>query len=116
MPNYGRRNDGTKKGSGFFGELKRPDGGFSTEISIGVDFDGKEREIPSLVPTLTRKEISHLLSGGRPTEEIVRKAVDHARLRIGQGKDVFAGRGDSVVSLPEDREEQDEFSRAFNED
>lgn len=88
--NYGVRADGTPKGSGFLGELKRPDGGVSTELSIGVEFDGKEREIPALVPTLTKGEIDHLLSGGEPTEAIVDKAVAHAKGRLKAGKSVFA--------------------------
>jgi len=86
---YGIRSDGTPKGRGFLGELKRPDGKFSTEISIGVNFDGKEREIPSLVPTLDKSEIKHLLSGKKPTDQIVKKAVDHARSRIGENLSPF---------------------------
>jgi hypothetical protein len=86
---YGLRNDGTKKGSGWLGELKRPDGGVSTELSIGVNFDGKEREIPALVPALTKEEIKHLLGGGEPTKAIIDKAVDHARGRINDGKSPF---------------------------
>ncbi len=83
------RADGTKKGPGFLGELKRPDGKVSTEISIGVELDGKETEIPTLVPTLTKDEIKHLLSGKKPTEAIVKKAVKHARERIALGKSPF---------------------------
>ena len=87
---YELRKDGTKKGLGYFGELKRPDGRVSTELSIGVNIDGKEIEIPSLVPTLSKQEIDHLLGGGNPTKEIVGKAVEHARKRISQGKGPFA--------------------------
>ena len=36
-PDYGNRADGTKKGSGFFGELKTPDGRAMTELSVGVN-------------------------------------------------------------------------------
>ena len=90
---YGNRADGTKKGSGYFGELKRPNGGISTELSIGVGFDGKETQIPLLVPTLTQQEISYLLSGNQPTDEIVQKAIEHAKMRMSQGKSPFAGEG-----------------------
>lgn len=79
---YGLRLDGTQKGSGFLGELKRPDGKVSTELSIGVHFDGEERLIPSLVPTLTKGEIKYLLGGGKATRPIVDKAVTHARERL----------------------------------
>jgi len=87
---YGLRKDGTPKGKGFLGELKRPDGKVSTELSIGVDFDGKETEIPSLVPTLTQEEVDYLLEGNEPTPEIVQKAVDHAKGRMSEGKSPFA--------------------------
>ncbi len=87
--NFGLREDGTQKGNGFLGVLKRPDGKVSTELSIGVEFDGKERLIPSLVPTLTEKEIKYLLSGGKPTKAIIQKAVRHARKRMAEGKSPF---------------------------
>ena len=85
-----KRADGTEKGPGFLGTLQRPDGRVSTELSIGVEFDGKETEIPSLVPTLTQDETDHLLGGGDPTDAIVDKAVSHAKKRIKQGKSPFA--------------------------
>ena len=91
---YGQRADGTHKGPGFMGELKRPDGNISTELSIGVEFDGKQHEIPMLVPTLTKKEIDHLLEDGEPTEAIVDKAVAHARKRMKEGKSPFYGAED----------------------
>ena len=87
---YGKRPDGTPKGRGFLGELKRPDGKVSTEISVGVNIGGKEMDIPTLVPTLTKAEVSSLLKGDRPSDAIVQKAVDHAKQRIAQGKSVFA--------------------------
>lgn len=87
---YGNRADGTPKGRGFLGELKRPDGNVSTEISVGVQINGKETDIPTLVPTLTKDEIQSLLNGDKPSDAIVQKAVDHAKMRISQGKSVFA--------------------------
>lgn len=83
-----------KKGLGYLGTLKRPGGGVSTEISIGVNIDGKETEIPSLVPTLTKQEINYLLGGGKPTKDIVSKAVAHARTRMASGKSPFAQQGE----------------------
>jgi len=79
-----------EKGPGFLGELKTPSGKFSTEISIGVKIDGKETEIPTLVPTLTKEEVDYLIKGGEPTEKIVNKAVEHAKKRISEGKSPFA--------------------------
>ena len=92
----GFRADSTKKGLGYFGELKRPDGQVSTEISIGVEIDGKEIEIPTLVPTLTQDEINYLLKGGEPTDDIVDKAVKHAKERIKYGKSPFAQKGEQI--------------------
>lgn len=87
--NWGNREDGTPKGPGFLGTLQRPDGGVSTELSIDVEFDGKKHLIPSLVPGLDKGEVDHLLKGGRPTKEIVDKAVDHARRRKAVGRSPF---------------------------
>jgi len=92
------RADGTKKGQGFLGELKRSDGRISTEISIGVEIDGKETEIPSLVPGLEKKEIDYLLNTNLSPEmwqtptgkSIMTKAIAHAKKRIAEGKSVFA--------------------------
>jgi len=84
------RQDGTAKANGFLGVLGRPDGNVSTEISVGVNFDGQEREIPLLVPTLTQQEINLLLSGQKETREILKKAVEHAQMRLSQGKSPFA--------------------------
>jgi len=95
---YGDRADGTQKGRGYFGELERPDGNISTELSIGVSFDGQETEIPLLVPTLSSEEVEYLLSGKEATKEIVKKAVDHAKLRMRDGKSPFAD--DDSASKP----------------
>ncbi len=91
---YGTRPDGTFKGPGFLGELKRPDGGISTELSIGVNIDGKEIDIPLLVPTLTKEEIEHLLEGKELTDAIVDKAVKHAVKRRKEGRSPFYGEED----------------------
>lgn len=88
--NFGKREDGSDKGNGFLGVLQRPDGGVSTELSIGVNIDGKDMDIPMLVPSLTKKETDHLLNDGEPTDAIVNKAVAHAKQRLKQGKSVFA--------------------------
>ena len=93
---FGLRADKTKKGLGFFGTLQRPAGGVSTELSIGVDFNGKQTEIPSLVPTLDKTEIDFLLGGGKPTSIIVQKAIEHAKERIRLGLSPFAQAGEQL--------------------
>lgn len=91
------RTDGTPKGPGFLGSLPRPDGSISTEISIGVNLDGKETLIPSLVPTLTPEEISYLQNGGDPRSDrqIVDKAVTFAKQRIANGRSPFFQEGEN---------------------
>jgi hypothetical protein len=94
---YGDRPDGTKKGRGFLGEMQRLDGGVSTEISAGFEIDGKEVDIPLMVPSLTKKEIDYLLNADTQGEEffknmpesIADKAIDHAKKRMKEGKSVF---------------------------
>lgn len=94
---YGQRGDGSFKGPGFMGELARPDGGISTELSITVNLGGKEVDIPTLVPSLTKDEVDTMLKL-KPEERIpkgiVDKAVAHAKKRIDDGKSPFFGAGD----------------------
>lgn len=87
---YGKRIDGTLKGPGYFGELDMGNGKIITELSMGVLFDGKETEIPTIVPTLTDKELRYLMSGGRPTPAIRTKAIQHAKKRLQLGLSPFA--------------------------
>ena len=95
-PDYGRRYDNSApKGLGFFGLLNHPNQApyqqsVSTELSVGVPLAGKEREIPSLVPTLVPQEIDWLLNGGEMTGEILNKAYAHALMRYKQGLSPFA--------------------------
>jgi len=93
------RPDGTKKGKGFLGELPMQDGSGkkATELSIGIEIDGKETLIPTIVPTLTDEERQFLLKGGNVLDKknpmanaIVDKAVAHAKERISTGKTPFA--------------------------
>jgi hypothetical protein len=90
---FGLREDGTPKSTGFLGVLKNVDGKDMTELSMGVEIDGKEVLIPSIVPTLTKEEINYLVHGGSPLqrESIQKKAVEHARKRIKYGQSPFAG-------------------------
>ena len=99
------RADGTPKGNGFLGVLKRPDGKVSSEISIGVLIDGKETEVPTLVPTLTSVERNWLLTHdiSDPSKipmPIQQKAIDFAKTRIAAGKSPFAGPDDVPAPTP----------------
>jgi hypothetical protein len=88
---YGDRKDGTKKGRGYFGEIKGPDGTFSTELSTTVDFGNGDEDIPLLVPVLTKAEIDHIIAGNKPTEETVEKAINFALARKKAGQSPYAG-------------------------
>lgn len=104
-PYYGQRTDGTLKGSGYFGPLKMADGNTATEISVGVEYDGKEVEIPTLVPTLSAKEKKWLLDGNDPRtntetgKKIMEKAIEHANKRISEGKSPFANEGQPKLEI-----------------
>lgn len=92
--NRPRRADGSVKGRGFLGPLQRLDGGVSSELSIGVEFDGEEVDIPLLVPTLSKDEVQFLINmapEAQPPESIVRKAVAFARTRRMSGQPYFKG-------------------------
>jgi len=87
---YGNRPDGTAKGEGWLGPIKTTDGRVMTELTIGVNIDGKETDIPTLVPTLTKDEIALLASGKPATDAIVQKAINHAVSRISKGLSPYA--------------------------
>jgi hypothetical protein len=104
---YGMRPDKTAKGSGYFGEIKRPDGNVMTEISIGVGLNGKETLIPLVVPTLNKSELNYLMRSDPQSQmfmekmprSIMDKAVDHAVMRMKENKSPFAG-PDEVSKMP----------------
>jgi hypothetical protein len=97
-----KRPDGTSKGNGYLGVLKASDGSDVTEFSISssdVKVKGKEIDFPTIVPTLTKAEVNLMLTDIIPNNKripdaIYKKAVDHAKKRIKEGKNVFAETGD----------------------
>lgn len=102
VASYGKRPDGTPKGTGFFGEIPHPTkpGVFSTELTIGVHIDGKPQNIPLIVPTLTREELNAVMIG-KEDDRIVQKAVDHAKQRLKQGRSPYAEQNE-VYPLPKE--------------
>jgi hypothetical protein len=94
---YGDRPDGSKKGTGFFGEIKRPDGNVMTEISVGVGLNGKEVNIPLIVPTLDKKEMQYLLRN------------DPSLLRINPG--LFKGRALCNLALAHCKGRRNDMTR-----
>lgn len=99
---YGKRNDGTPKGRGYLGQVRNARGEVMTELTVGVNMDGKETEIPTLVPTLTAEEVTYLKmldldKGERIPDQILEKAVQFAEGRRAQGLPVFADEYDEEL-------------------
>lgn len=98
------RADGTKKGAGYFGPVQRPDGSVSTEISIGVNLNGKETEIPLMVPSLNKGELQYLIESDPQSPDfmknmprsILQKAIEHAAQRIKASQSPFANDNEQV--------------------
>jgi hypothetical protein len=100
---YGPREDGTAKGSGFLGPQIANDGSVMTEFSITAPIrvmGGKMQEMsmPSMVPGLSKQEIDYLKTNPRPIEgmpesPIIRRIFDkarkHAQKRYDQGLPLF---------------------------
>lgn len=102
---FGTRADGSPKGNGFLGAQPRTDGGVSSEISIGVNIDGKDLEIPTMVPTLAPSERQWLLSNdvSDPSKipvSIINKATNFAKARLAAGQSPFAGAEESPKPKP----------------
>ena len=91
--NNNKRPDGTNKGTGWLGKQKNMRGETVTEYSIGVEIDGKEVLIPTLVPDLTSSEVQAVLDSSATGKElpatVIKKAVDNAIKRMAKGKSPF---------------------------
>lgn len=98
-PGHDLRNDGkTYKGTGWLGVLRLPNGGVASEYTVGVEIGGKEIDIPTLVPTLTKEEQDLMVNDIIPNnkdvpDSIMKKAVDFAKMRLANGRSVFANDG-----------------------
>lgn len=91
---YGYRPDGSPKGEGWLGKLPIPEtSDIATEYSVGVEINGKEIDIPTLVPTLTKQEVTEVLNAAKegrfPSEAVMKKAVEHAQKRLQEGQSPF---------------------------
>lgn len=99
---WGYRGDGSAKGKGHFGPLDTGEGDtVATELTVDATIAGKKMGIPLIVPTLTRDEINHLLSGGGITDDIYNKAVEFAQQRVSAGKSPYAD-GLEAAPLPQE--------------
>ena len=86
-------------------------------MSISVGLDGKEVLIPLLVPTLSDNQKKHLLAGRKAPKSVVKKAIEHAKIRISEGKSPFAEDGYAPGKMTRDNYEFDDtFQRNVNLD
>lgn len=88
--NYGKRNDGSDKGSGWLGEIKQTNDKFATELTYDYDTPYGRFSMPLIVPTLTENEIESIRMGEQPTEEMHKKAFKHGLNRILQWKSPYS--------------------------
>lgn len=116
---FGTRQDGSKKGVGWLGVLPLTGGGVATEYSVGVNINGKEMDIPTLVPTLTKEEVTLMTSDIIPNnkkvpDSIMDKAIAFANERVANKKSPFYE--STVVSAvsKEDQENRHTNSILFN--
>ena len=89
-----RRDGSIKSAEGYLGPVtNKNDGKTMTELSIGVQIDGREVEIPAMVPTLSESEVEMLRNirvGIDPIpRSIQQKAVEHARPFLEAGESPF---------------------------
>jgi len=89
---------------GYLGPIKLKGGGVATEYSIGINIDGEEIEMPTLVPSLTKKEIESMRTDIIPNRKkipktIVKKAVDHAMKRRKEFKSPFHHHSEKNIIL-----------------
>ena len=89
---YGKRPDGTSKGTGYFGELPMRDGsgGVATEMTASSNVDGEDLQYPLIHGDSTAEELDHVLGGKPATAEMHKKAIDHALRRKAAGKSPYA--------------------------
>lgn len=91
---YGVRPDGSSKGRGFFGEL-HVDGGVATELSSETTLrNGQNLMYPLITPNQSFKDLSNLLTGGKPSGEMYDAAIRNALSRQFTGRSPFAELGE----------------------
>lgn len=87
----GVRQDGTGKGQGFLGPLATgKQGQYATEISTEENINGKPTLFPLITPNQGFKDLSNLLTGGKPTDQMYQQALLHAITRALTGRSTFA--------------------------
>lgn len=89
------RPDGSLKGDGFM-NFKSKNGNTISEASVGVNINGKEVDIPTVGPWLSKEEIEYIRNNDgqigfdKIGDNIVRKSYQNAKKRIDKGMSPFA--------------------------
>lgn len=77
-----------------------------TEYTVGMNVGGREMDVPTLVPTLSRSELEYLRTANLEDprmfetpqgQSIIDKAYRHAEGRVASGQSVFADRREHPV-------------------
>ena len=120
-----RADGSTKSAQGYLGAFPDKYGKMMTEQTIGVEIDGKEVQMPAIVPTTTPDEIELLGSGNvnwkSPRGQLIQdKAVANYRDRMSKGLNPYYqdGEGDvpSVQEVPKPVEVDTSALEAFRSD
>lgn len=86
MAEYGMRTNGTKKGSGWLGEIRMPNGrDVMTEQSMSAD----GRLMPTITPGMHPAEVNFMRETGSPSEGQKNVAYKFGMGRIAAGKSPF---------------------------
>lgn len=86
--------DGAQKQAGWRGVLPDGNGGVMTEVGVGTKINGKEVEIPLIVPESTEEDLKRIakIANGKLTDipdDLMEKAIAFAQKRIAAGKSPF---------------------------
>ena len=97
-----RADGSTKSSQGYLGAFPDKYGKMMTEQTIGVEIDGKEVQMPAIVPTTTPDEIELLGSGNvnwkSPRGQLIQdKAVANYRDRMSKGLNPYYQDGETVA-------------------
>lgn len=95
---YGQRHDGSTKGGGLLGPLLASDGSTMTEVSADTTLrNGQNLHFPLISQSQGFKELSNLLTGGKPSDSMYETAINDALSRKLTGRDPFAGIGEQTT-------------------
>jgi len=101
-PDMIRQDFTMKSNQGYLGQIKDREGYTMTEQSFDVEVDGKKVLMPLLVPGLSNEEITSIREG-KPLESAYKKAEDHAKQRIKEGKSPFFEDKPQSITLESDK-------------